>query len=254
MCDPVTIGYGLAALAGGTYLQQDARADRQDAMNDAAADIFNIEQDRQRGYDKERTTFARKAIDNTAGRENFDAQAGQAVDRRLASQEANAPVRAAEDGYVSPAAGATARNVQERLTTKRTEADAELDQKFTALAKLRSMGDAFQSMEIFRQPLASKMGAVNSFARQSAEAAPAEARAAAMGKSGKGRGQELLGTIAAAFGSMMLGNGAMGAGGAGTTVSPELMGAVPAEASSLFTNPNLYNFPMNSYQTAGFYA
>lgn len=251
MCDPVTVGYGLAALAGGTYLQQDARADRQEAMEEAASDIFNIEDTRQQGYDKERVNITKGAIDKTAGREVVEAQAAKEIEKRLASQQANTPARVAEDGYTSPAVGAETRNVQSRLESKQTKADAELKQKFGALAKLRSLGDTLQSFGIQRRPMVDKVAAVGSFARQSGDVAPLEARAAALKKQNKGSGQELLGSLAAAFGSMMLGQGAMGGVPAG---GGPAVGAVPTEASSLFMDPTLYNQPMTSFQRASFYA
>jgi hypothetical protein len=134
--------------------------------------------------------------------------------------------------------------VQERLAANRADADAELSQQFGALAKLRSLGDAFQNFELFRQPAFSEINAINSFAQNSAGVAPSEAQAAVAKQADKNRNQELFGQIAAGLGSAAIGAGAGAGAGAGGTVASGADGLVsPLTAASLFNiDPHMYDY------------
>lgn len=246
MCDPVTLGTGLALLAGGTAATTHARSERREAMDEAAARMYRAEEARQDQYDRERLAAADQVFAETAGVENVEEQMARAVEERTATRQANAP-QPADEGYNRSAAfdAADVRNIETRAAENREAADAELTQRFGALARLRSLGDAFQAFELFRQPLVGEINAVNSFARHSGQVAPIEAEAAARQHADDKMLLEMLGTIASGVGSAAIGAGAMGGAAAGaeaaTAAGAEAAGGalnagalVPGMAANLF--------------------
>jgi hypothetical protein len=202
MCfDPVTMAIiGATALAGGATAKY---AGAQQAQK-AQMNVFNAEQQRQKGFQDQQDALFQAALDRNRGLAGADTDAAEANRKAAFISALNG--RMPNQDFLpgsSSADAAVAESGNKIVGAQRTESE----NLASAKARLEGLGDAMFANNIATGRTAQQMGQVSSFRRGSAAALDPEL-VAAMNKGANLRG---FGDLAMAIGTSALG-GSLGAG------------------------------------------
>lgn len=231
MCDPMTIGAGIALLAG-TAAQQYG----QDKSERAVVNMRRAEDARQEGYRGEAEAGLRKNMAATS-REAIDSGMASSVkSREAAYRAANAQAPHATTQVASGSLGGN-KVVSDSLAQMLDEVGRRVAQQGNARARLGSFGDAMFDASILTGRGRQQIGQAGNFAAGSLKPLGMEMEAA----SHKGDKARALGTLLTTVGTAMLGAGGAAAGaGAGT-------GVVTNASAGMMAQPFMQTLPASTF-------